>query len=443
MSRAVQLDRRFVWHPFTPMADWVAGDPVVIAAGEGNYLIDEQGRRYLDGVSSLWCNLHGHRHPTIDAAVRDQLGRIAHSTFLGLTHAPGAELAERLIALAPPGLERVFYSDSGATACEIACKIAFTYWQLRGQTGRAKFLKFVNAYHGDTVGTVSLGGIDLFHAAYRPLLFETLAADSPYFYRSELATHAACGDAVLAQVERVLAQNAGQVAGIFIEPLIQGAAGIVTQPAGFLRRLREIADAHDVLLIADEVAVGFGRTGRMFACEHEGVSPDLMCLAKGISGGYLPLAATLVSGRVFEPFQAKGVTFYHGHTYTANPLGCAAGLASLRVFEEERTLENLPAKIERFTARLRGLLSHPHVGDVRGWGLFAGAELVADQATKEPFPYAKRTGAAVCLAARRHGLMIRPLGDVLVFIPPLSITTDQIDAMFDAVAAALGEVLPA
>lgn len=442
MSRSAELDKQYVWHPFTPMADWLAGEPLVIVAGEGNYLVDEQGRRYLDGVSSLWANLHGHRVPEIDQAVIDQLGRIAHSTYLGLAHPQGAELAAELIRRAPKGMARVFYSDSGATACEIAAKIAFTYWQLKGQTGRTKFLKFGEGYHGDTVGTVALGGIDLFHAAYRPLLFQTVPAPPAYCYRCPLGkTYPDCGIACVEEVDRLLGEHAGEVAAIFVEPLIQGAGGLITAPSGYLRRLREIAAARDVLLIADEVAVGFGRTGRMFACEHEDVSPDLMCLAKGISGGYLPLAATLVSDAVFEPFTQKGVTFYHGHTYTANPLGCAAGLASLRIFDGQKVLENLGPKIERMTGRLAKLADHPHVGDVRGRGLFFGVELVADRDTRAAFPAADRTGAAVCTAARKHGVIIRPLGDVLVFNPPLSVAAEEIDLLFDAVEAALKEVL--
>ena len=446
------------------MADWLADDPTVIVAGEGPYLIDSAGQRYLDGVSSLWCNLHGHRHPTIDAAVREQLDKIAHCTFLGLTNEPAVLLAEQLIrrvaqSSTPAGqaLSRVFYSDSGATACEIAAKIAFHYWQLRGQPERTKFVSFSLGYHGDTIGMVSLGGIDLFHAIYRPLLFPTLHAPPAYCYRCEFADcpmqavsqPGVAPDSIqprvelpcLRAVEQLLDENKGQVAGVFVEPLVQGAAGVIVSPPGYLAGLREITRKHDVLLIADEVAVGFGRTGTMFACPQENVTPDLMCLAKGITGGYLPMAATLVSEQVFEPFAQPCVTFFHGHTYTANPLAAAAGLASLRVFDEERVIENLPPKIERFRQRLDRLRRFDNVGDIRQRGLFAGVELVADRASKRGFVHEDRTGREICDAARKLGLFIRPLGDVLVFIPPLCITLDQIDTMFDAAESAMQEVL--
>ncbi|MDD4890432.1 MAG: adenosylmethionine--8-amino-7-oxononanoate transaminase [Phycisphaerae bacterium] len=459
------LDKQYVWHPFTAMADWLGGEPNVITDGEGAYLINSGGRRYLDGVSSLWCNVHGHRHPTIDAAVREQVGKIAHSTWLGLTGEPGVLLAEQLITRAPRGegarLARVFYSDSGATACEIAAKIAFHYWPLRGQPGRTKFLTFSLGYHGDTIGMVSLGGIDLFHAIYRPLLFETIHAPAAYCYRCALEDcprktapndkcmppfsrttegRRAVDYPCLRAVEQLLTENAGQVAAVFVEPLIQGAAGVITSPPGYLAELRRITRRHDVLLVADEVAVGFGRTGTMFACEQEGVVPDLMCLAKVITGGYLPLAATLVSEQVFEPFNQPGVTFFHGHTYTGNALAAAAGLASLRVFDEERVLENLPPKIERFNHRLGRLWRFPNVGDVRSRGLFAGVELVEDRATKRLLEHDERRGRAICDAAWKRGLFIRPLGDVLVFIPPLCVTVEQIDFMFDVVEEAIEEV---
>src|SRR5215213_9958895 len=309
-----ELDERYLWHPFTPQRDWDADDAPVIESAEGTDLIDEAGRRYIDGVSSLWCNVHGHRHPRIDAAVRNQLERVAHTTMLGLSHPPAIELARRLVELAPPGLERVFYSDSGSTAAEIALKMAFQFWQQQPDPAarrRTRFVALREAYHGDTVGSVSLGGIDLFHSLYRPLLFDALRAEP--------------GDAD--DLERVLGAHGEEVAAVVVEPLVQGAAGILVQPEGYLRAARGLCDRFGVLLVCDEVATGFGRTGTMFASEQEGVSPDLMCVAKGLTGGYMPLAATLATERIYEAFlgaTSDYKTFFHGHTYTGNPLACAA-----------------------------------------------------------------------------------------------------------------------
>jgi adenosylmethionine-8-amino-7-oxononanoate aminotransferase len=409
-------DRRFLWHPFTQQQGWVEEDPVVVDRAEGTDLIDVEGRRYIDGVSSLWCNVHGHGHPRIDAAVREQLDRVAHSTMLGLSHRPGIELAQRLVELAPPRLARVFYSDSGSTAAEIALKMAFQYWRQRGEE-RTSFVSLRMAYHGDTIGSVSVGGIDLFHSLYRPLLFDALRAEP--------------GD--LADMERVLSEHGGEVAAVIMEPLVQGAAGMLVHPDGYLRGVRELCDRHDVLLILDEVATGFGRTGRMFACEHEGVAPDLMCLAKGITGGYLPLAATLASERVYEGFLGafeEFRTFFHGHTYTGNPLACAAAIATLDVFEEERTLERLQPKLELLEALLEPVSAHPAVREVRRRGFMTGIEL-AD------YPLPARIGHQVTLEARRRGAIIRPLGDVVVLMPPLAISEADLRRLVEITAEAI------
>jgi adenosylmethionine-8-amino-7-oxononanoate aminotransferase len=389
---------------------------VIVDRAEGTDLIDVDGNRYIDGVSSLWCNVHGHAHPRIDAAVRDQLDRVAHSTMLGLSHRPAIELARRLVALAPAGLTRVFYSDSGSTATEIALKMAFQYWRQRGQD-RRRFVALRMAYHGDTIGSVSVGGIDLFHSLYEPLLFETLKAEP--------------GDA--ADMERLLRRHDGEVAAVIMEPLVQGAAGMLAHPPGYLRAVRDLCDRHGVLLILDEVATGFGRTGRMFACEHEGVAPDLMCLAKGISGGYLPLAATLASERIYEGFLGEHEqfrAFFHGHTYTGNPLACAAGLATLDVFRDERTLERLQPKIELLADLLEPVAEHPAVSEVRRRGFMVGIELV-----EHPLPM--RIGHRVTLEARRRGAIIRPLGDVVVLMPPLSISTEDLTRLVGITAEAI------
>jgi adenosylmethionine---8-amino-7-oxononanoate aminotransferase len=409
-------DRAYLWHPFTQQRGWVEEQPVIVERGEGTDLVDVDGNRYIDGVSSLWCNVHGHAHPRIDAAVREQLGRVAHSTMLGLSHRPAIELARRLVELAPPGLTRVFYSDSGSTATEIALKMAFQYWRQRGQD-RRRFVALRMAYHGDTIGSVSVGGIDLFHSLYEPLLFETLKAEP--------------GD--VAGMGRLLAEHEGEVAAVIMEPLVQGAAGMLVHPPGYLRAVRDLCDRHGVLLILDEVATGFGRTGRMFACEHEGVAPDLLCLAKGLTGGYLPLAATLASERIYEGFLGEFEefrTFFHGHTYTGNPLACAAALATLDVFREEHTLERLQPKIDLLAELLEPVAVHPAVRQVRRRGFMVGIELV-----EQPLPV--RIGHRVTLEARRRRAIIRPLGDVVVLMPPLSISREDLSRLVSITAEAI------
>src|SRR4051795_1719913 len=418
-------DHRCIWHPFTQQQGWVDEDPVIVESAEGTTLTDSDGRQYIDGVSSLWCNVHGHRHPKIDAAVQAQLGKVAHSTMLGLSHRPGIELAKRLVDIAPPGLSRVFYSDSGSTATEIALKIAFQYWAQNGET-RPKFITLRGAYHGDTLGSVSAGGIDLFHETYRPLLFETLKAEP--------------GD--VADMERLLAENDGQVAAVMMEPLVQGAAGMLMHPPGYLAAVRELCDRYGALLICDEGATGFGRTGTMFACEQENVAPDLMCVAKGITGGYLPLAATFTTESIYEGFLGRHDeyrTFFHGHTYTGNPLACAAAIATLDIFEEERTLECVQPKIELLTRLLEPIAQLECVGEVRQRGFMVGIEL-------QGFDPAERMGHQVTLEARARGGIIRPLGDVVVLMPPLSIAGAALQRLVaitrQAIEAATARSLP-
>jgi adenosylmethionine-8-amino-7-oxononanoate aminotransferase len=421
-----QLDHDHLWHPFTQQQGWSDEEPLLIERGEGSHLIDGEGRRYIDGTSSLWCNIHGHRHPAIDRAVHDQLDRIAHSTMLGLSHLGAAELAARLVEIVPPGLSRVFYSDSGSTATEIAVKMAFQYQRQRGgqHARRTSFVHLREAYHGDTIGSVSVGGIDLFHAAYGPLLFQTHATEP--------------GDA--SDLARILDCHGEEIAAVIVEPLVQGAAGILVQPPGYLRAVRELCDRHGVLLICDEVATGFGRTGTMFACEQEGVAPDLLCLAKGITGGYLPLAATLTTERIYEGFLGtpeEQRTFFHGHTYTGNPLACAAALANLAVFESERTIERLQPKIRLLGERLAEIEAMPEVAEVRWRGFMVGIDL----GQHDP---ALRMGHRVTLAARERGAIVRPLGDTVVLVPPLSISAEDLTSLLeitaDAIAAACAPV---
>jgi adenosylmethionine---8-amino-7-oxononanoate aminotransferase len=414
-----KLDRDHLWHPFTQQQSWVEEEPLMIQRAEGSHLIDNEGRQYIDGVSSLWCNVHGHRHSAIDAALREQLDRVAHSTMLGLSHPGAADLAAKLVELAPPGLSRVFYSESGSTATEIALKMAFQFQQQRGgqHARRTSFVHLRDAYHGDTIGSVSVGGIDLFHATYRPLLFQTHAAEP--------------GDA--GDLERVLAAHEEEVAALIVEPLVQGAAGMLVHPPGYLGAARELCDRFGVLMICDEVATGFGRTGTMFACEQEGVAPDLLCLGKGLTGGYLPLAATLATERIYEGFLGAPEdqrTFFHGHTYTGNPLACAAAIASLKAFEQERTLECLQPKIELLGDQLRAIAAIPQVAEVRQRGFMVGIDL----GEHDP---ALRLGHRVTLEARKRGAIVRPLGDVVVLMPPLSIAESELQRLVEITAEAI------
>lgn len=429
-----RADKAHLWHPFTQMADWEKDSLVVIESGQGATLTDVHGTTYLDGVSSLWVTLHGHRHPEIDQAVRDQLDKIAHSTFLGLTNVPAVEFAEALIEVAPPGLKRVFYSDCGSTAVEIALKMAFRYWQLREPgSRRTRFVSLRGAYHGDTIGSVSVGGIDLFHEAFRPMLFATEQIPAAYCYRCELGlTYPSCELACADALKPVLERLKGEVAAVIVEPLVQGAAGMIVAPDGHLKRIRQICDEYDVLLICDEVATGFGRTGPLFACIDEGVTPDLMCLAKSITGGYLPLAATLTTEEIYSaflgPYESQK-TFFHGHSYTGNPLGCAAALTSLRILKRPETQAHLKALIGRLALGLERFRSLAHVGEVRQRGLMVGIELVRDKESREPYGWEERMGIKTILEARRRGVILRPLGNVIVLMPPLAMSLEQCDEL--------------
>ncbi len=438
----VALDDAHVWHPFTPHGVYREESPLMVVEAEGHTLVDADGGRYLDGVSSLWCNVFGHRRPEIDAAVKAQLDRVAHTTFLGNASAPAVTLAKRLVDITPAPLTRVFYSDNGSTAVEIALKMAWQFWQQAdggAHRQRKKFITLGNAYHGDTVGAVSLGGIDLFHARYGGLLFDTIQAPSPSAYRhDEGHTRAEAEEAAVLELERLIHFHGETVAAVVIEPGMQGAAGILTQPEGFLPRVRAAADAVGALLILDEVAVGFGRSGdAMFTCQSLGADPDIICLAKGLTGGYMPLAATLTTERIFEAFigpPEEGLTFFHGHTYTGNALGAAAAHATLDIFERHEVISRLPAKVAHLRTALEALQDRPGVGDIRQFGLCVGIEMVADRRTKAPFPAAERRGIKVCNAALERGVFLRPLGDVVVLMPPLSMSTDELTQLVDAVA---------
>ncbi|QWV95336.1 adenosylmethionine--8-amino-7-oxononanoate transaminase [Geomonas oryzisoli] len=441
-----RYDSDYLWHPFTQMSEWENAENIIITRGEGSYIIDSDGNRYLDGVAAIWTNVHGHCRKEINEAVKEQVDRLEHSTLLGLSNDRAALLAKRLIDIAPPGLAKVFYSDNGSTAVEIGVKMAFQYQQQIGNTQKKKFIRFDNAYHGDTVGSMSVGGIAIYHEVYAPLLFPTIMAPSPYCYRCALAPEgdcSSCGMLCLQELERLMKEHAHELAGLVIEPSVQGAGGMIVQPPGFVKGVRELCDRYDVLMIADEVAVGFGRTGAMFACGKEGVTPDIMAISKGISAGYLPLAATLTTRKVYDAFwgaYSELKTFFHGHTFTGNPIACAAALASLDVFEKDRLLEQLPEKIDYLQDRLQRLMELTHVGDVRQEGMIAGIELVRDRHSREPYPWEERVGVRVCLEARKHGIFIRPLGNVIVVFPPLSISLDELALLMDGIEASIRSV---
>lgn len=418
-----QLDHRYLWHPFTQMQEWMGDQPVIIESGEGAVLRDVDGREYLDANSSIWTNLHGHRHPKITAAINAQLGRIAHSSFLGLSNVPAIQLAEQLVRLvqskltgpAERRLTRVFFSDDGSTAIEAAIKMALQYWRQRGQPGRHQFIAFANAYHGDTLGAVSVGGIDLFHATFKPLLFDVTRVSD------------------LAQLRAALTDK---TAAVVIEPLVQGAAGMKLWPRGWLRQIREVCDDRGALLIADEVLTGFGRTGTMFACEQESVTPDLMALAKGLTGGYLPLAATLATDDIFNAFMgtyAEFKTFFHGHSYTGNQLGCAAALANLQVFEDEAVLGKLSVISHQLAVGLEQFRRIAAVVDIRHIGCIAAVEM-------GPYPIEQQMGWKVCDAMRQRGVLTRPIGNTIVLMPPYCVSQEQIDRMLQVLAESIGEV---
>jgi adenosylmethionine-8-amino-7-oxononanoate aminotransferase len=435
-------DREIVWHAFTQMAEY---EPLLIERGQGCRLFDIDGREYIDAASSLWCNLHGHRHPTIDAAIRSQLERIAHTTSLGASNSTTVTLARRLVELAPTGLSHVFFSDDGATAVEVALKMAFQYWRQRPdpRPGKTAYLALGDAYHGDTLGGVSVGGVERFHALFAPLLFDVVRIAAPQTYRlpAGIAPPEALAHYV-AELETALREHHPRLAAMIIEPLVQGAAGMLVHPRGYLAAARELCRRYDVLLIADEVAVGFGRTGRMFACQHEQVTPDLLCLAKGLTGGYLPMAATLATDEIWRAFLGRhqeSKQFFHGHTYGGNPLAAAAAIASLEVFESEGVLAGLPPKIARLEEHLSRLGRLRHVGDVRQRGLIAGVEVVSDRATRTPFDWRERRGWQVCEHARRIGVLLRPLGDVIVVMPPLAVSLDEVDQIAQAIEQGIAE----
>lgn len=443
-TKLQEIDNRAVWHPFTAMSDYRREDAPIIVDAENFHLIDSENNRYLDGHSSLWCNIHGHRVPTIDAAIRSQLDRVAHSTLLGLSNQPSIELADELVRRTPEGLNKVFYSDCGAAGVEVALKIAYQYYRQRANPSesRDKFIYFDGAYHGDTIGTMSIGSISRFKNLYSPLLFPAVWTKVPAATPDDPSTEANQLDQWANELEKLLTEHEGTIAGVVIEPLVQAAAGIHVQAHGFLRRVRELTQRFDVLLIADEIAVGIGRTGTLFACEQEQVSPDILILSKGLTGGYLPLAATLMTDEIEAAFLGdpwQGKTFYHGHTYTGNPLACAAAMASIKLIDDNQVLENVRQITSTLEKGLGDLKTHPSVSDIRQKGAMVGIEFSDGP---HPFRPEKRVGHQITLACRKRGVVVRNIADVLVLMPAPAMPVSLVQQLCEVVRESVEEVLP-
>ncbi len=437
----ISKDIKYIWHPYTQMKDYETDKMIFIERGEGIYLFDDKGNQYIDGISSWWVNIHGHCNERLNNAIKKQLDKLEHVIFAGFTHQPAVELAEKLIEISPTPLSKVFYSDNGSTAVEVALKMAYQYWQQSGVPEKTKFVALENAYHGDTLGSVAVGGVDLFHSLYKPLLFDIHQVASPYCYRCPLnKTPTSCNIECIQFVEEVFEKHSNEIAGIIVEPLVQAAGGYIIYPPEYLSKLRSLCDRYDVLLIDDEVAMGFGRTGKMFACNHAAISPDLMCLSKGLTGGYLPLAVTLTTDKIYEAFYddyEKTKTFYHGHSYTGNPISCSVAIESIRLMQEQNMPDSLQSKIRHFHNQLKTLSNMEYVGDIRSIGMVGAIELVKDKTTKEAVPPDLRINRIISQKAFELGAIIRPLGNIVYLLPPLIITEKQIDELIEITKVAV------
>ncbi|OZI12933.1 adenosylmethionine--8-amino-7-oxononanoate transaminase [Bacillaceae bacterium SAS-127] len=441
-KRLYDISKKHMWLPFTQMKDYEEA-PLIIESGEGVRVRDIHGNEYLDGYSSLWLNVHGHRRQEIDEAIKAQLDKIAHSTLLGAANVPSIELAEQLVKLTPENLTRVFYSDSGAESVEIAIKMAYQYWQNKGITTKTKFVTMSNGYHGDTVGAISVGAIDIYHRVYSSLMFNSYVVPFPATYRHPSGDEEAVKRESLEAIRQLFEEKHEEIAGVMIESMVQGAGGMNMMPPGYLKALEALCREFNILLVVDEVATGFGRTGKMFAVEHEDVQPDIMTVAKGITGGYLPIAATITTEKVYAAFYADYTemkTFFHGHSYTGNQLGCAAALANLKIFEKELLVDQAAKKAEYVKEILAELAELPQVGDVRQLGLMCGIEIVKDKETKEPFLSEERVAYKATLRMRELGMLTRPLGDVIVFMPPLATSFEELTQMGRIMKQAIEEI---
>jgi len=431
----IKKDLKYLWHPFTQMKDYETDEPIIIDRGKGVYLWDLKGNKYIDGISSWWVNTLGHSHPRLNEALKKQVGKIEHVLLAGFSHEPAIELAERLVNLTPHEIKKVFYSDNGSTAVEVALKMAYQYWQQTGFPEKSKFIALKNSYHGDTLGAVSVGGVDVYHKIYKPLLFEVFQADSPYCYRCPAnKKQNSCAIDCLNSVEKILKNHADEIAGIIIEPLVQAAGGMIIYPADYLTKLKKLCDEYNILLIDDEVAMGFGRTGKMFAFEHADIVPDIICLAKGITAGYLPLSVTMTSDKIYQAFYddyEKLKTFFHGHSFTGNPLAASIAVENLKIFEEEKIIESLQPKIEKLKSELEKFRKLECVGDIRHIGMIGAVEIVKNKETKEQYAFEERIGLKIYKEALKRGAILRPLGNIIYFMPPYAITEEEIEQLTD------------
>lgn len=431
----LKKDLRYIWHPYTQMKDCQKLPPILIEKAKGIKLYDNKGNFYYDTISSWWCNVHGHNHPRIKEAITRQLQSLDHVLFAGFTHKTAILLAERLISITPQTLTKIFFSDNGSTAVETALKMSFQYWQNIGKKGKTKFLSLDYAYHGDTIGTMSIGALSLFNKIFRPLFFASFKVPSPYCYRCPMGKmRHSCNIECIAPLEKTLSEKNTEIAALIIEPLVLAAGGMIIYPVEYLRKAAELTKRYNVHLILDEVATGFGRTGKMFACEYANVQPDFMCLSKGITAGCLPLGATLSTKKIYQAFYAdyeKKKTFYHGHTFTGNPISCAAALASLKIFKEEDTLNKVKKLIPVFYAGIQRFRALPFVGDVRFLGMAGAIELVKDKRTKQPFKFKDRIGLKVYQEGLKERLILRPLGNIIYLYLPLCIKETEMTTVLE------------
>ena len=440
-NELIQKDLKYLWHPFTQMKDHETDEPIIIDRGKGVYLWDLKGNKYIDGISSWWVNTLGHSHPRLNEALKKQVEKIEHVLLAGFSHEPAIELAERLVNLTPHEITKVFYSDNGSTAVEVALKMAYQYWQQSGFPEKSKFIALKNSYHGDTLGAVSVGGVDVYHKIYKPLLFEVFQADSPYCYRCPAnQKQDSCNIECLNSVEKILERHAGEVAGIIIEPLVQAAGGMIIYPSQYITKLRKLCDEYNILLIDDEVAMGFGRTGKMFAFEHSNIVPDIICLAKGITAGYLPLSVTMTSDKIYQAFYddyEKLKTFFHGHSFTGNPLAASIAVENLKIFEEEKIIESIQPKIKKLEIELKKFRALECVGDIRQIGMIGAVEIVKNKETKESYNFEERIGSKIYKEALKKGAILRPLGNIIYFMPPYAITEGEIELLTDIALEAI------
>lgn len=440
-----EKDLKYIWHPYTQMKDMEDEKPIIIEKGKGLYIWDVDGNKYMDSISSWWVNTLGHSNDRLNQALKNQVEKIEHVLLAGFSHIPAIELAEGLINITPKKITKVFYSDNGSTAVEVALKMAYQYWYIKNKPEKSKFIALKNSYHGDTLGTVAIGGIDLFHKIYKPLLFEIFQAESPYCYRCPMnKEQSSCNIDCLNSVEEILKEHSNQIAGIIIEPLIQGSGGMIIYPSEYMTKLRALCDKYDILFIDDEVAMGFGRTGKMFAFEHANIVPDIICLAKGITAGYLPLAVTLTTDEIFNTFYddyEKCKTFYHGHSFTGNPLAASIAVENLKIFEEENILEKIQPKIKKLGECLEKFRDYKYVGDIRHLGMVAAIEIVKDKTTKEMFDFEERIGYKIYKAGLKRGLILRPMGNVVYYMLPYVITEDELELLTDLTLESIKEIL--